>query len=292
MRSFEEYHPLAQFLYLLLVSTLAACFVHPYVTALSLLGAVALWLLRNGGRQMRTHLYYLLLLLVITLINPVFRHNGATVLFVLNHNPVTLESLLYGACSGAMLVSVLYWFRTFSQIMSADRLLYLFSKLSPRLGLIVSMALRYVPLFARQAARVHTMQKMLTGKDEDTLIDRGRSATGTVSVMTTWALERGVITADSMTARGYGVGRRTDYHLFRMRRGDIFLMLVTVLLAVVVIAGGACGRLTLKWYPTIPTPQHDVLAILSYIAYAALTLMPCVLEIGGKLRWKFLHSKI
>ena len=37
-------------------------------------------------------------------------------------------------------------------------------------------------------------------------------------------LENGIITADSMTARGYGIGRRSRFSLFRWRRGDALLL--------------------------------------------------------------------
>jgi energy-coupling factor transport system permease protein len=292
MRPFADYHPLPQFLYFLTVSILAACFVHPYTALLSLLGALTLWFVRNTTRHLRSHLGYLALFLLITLINPLFRHSGKTVLFFLNHNPVTLQALLYGACSATVLISVLYWFRTFSQIMSADKLLYLFARLSPRLGLIVSMALRYVPLFSRQSRRVQTVQRMLQGGREDTLIDRSRSAARTVSVMTTWALERGVITADSMVARGYGVGKRTDYHLFRMHKDDILLLLATLLLGGTVILGAAGGCFDTTWYPTIHLPTPTVMHTVSTVAYGILAFIPCILEIGGKLRWHTIQSKI
>ncbi|MBQ7336915.1 MAG: energy-coupling factor transporter transmembrane protein EcfT [Clostridia bacterium] len=292
MRSFEDYHPLAQFLYFLAVSFLATFFIHPCLTVLSVLGALSLYFVRNGDKNARSHVYYLLFFAVITLINPLFRHNGATVLFVLNHNPITLESLLYGVFSSGMLLSVMYWFRSLSQMMSADKLLYLFGKLSPRLALIVSMALRYVPLFVRQAKRVHTVQRTLGLYREENLIDNTRGAARTMSVMTTWALENGIITADSMSARGYGTTKRTIYHLFHMRRGDIALLCATVLLSATVLILAAFDCLEMSWYPYFTAPRTDAAALICYIAYGLLALLPTALEIGGRIRWKYLHSKI
>ena len=292
MRRFEDYHPLVQFLYFLAVSAPATFFLHPVLTVISLLGALALYLVRNGGKGARSHGYALLFFLALTAVNLLFRHNGATVLFVINHNPITLEALIYGAISGTMLLSVLYWFRSLSEIMTADRLLYLFGKLSPRLALIVSMALRYIPLFTKQAKRVHTVQRTLYLTRDDTLIDKSRAASKTMSVMTTWALENGMITADSMTARGYGVGRRTQYHLFHMRRGDVALLVSTLLLETGVLALASQGCLAMQWYPYVSAPRTDVMALICYAIYAILTVLPVVIEIGERIRWHYLHSKI
>lgn len=292
MRRFEDYHPLVQLLYFIAVSAPATFFLHPVLALISLFGAIALFLVRNGAKGGRSHLYSLLFFLVLTVVNLLFRHNGATVLFVINHNPVTLEALIYGAVSGVMLLSVLYWFRSLSQIMTADRLLYLFGKLSPRLALIVSMALRYIPLFTRQAKRVHTVQRTLYLSREDSLIDKTRAAGKTMSVMTTWALENGMITADSMTARGYGVGRRTAYHLFRMHRGDVALLVGTLLLEAGVMVLAAQGCLDMSWYPYVSAPQTDAMALICYAIYTILAGLPVAIEIGERIRWKYLHSKI
>ena len=117
MRRFEDYHPLVQLLYFLAVSAPVTFFLHPVLALLSLLGALALFLVRNGGRDARSYGYSLLFLLALTLVNLLFRHNGATVLFVINHNPVTLETLIYGAVSGVMtdIVLAAAWLRSISE---------------------------------------------------------------------------------------------------------------------------------------------------------------------------------
>ena len=292
MRRFEDYHPLALFLYFLAVGLLVTLFMHPCIVVLSLLGAISLWLVRNGGAGARSHLFYLAFFVIMVLVNLLFRHGGATVLLVLNHNPVTLESLLYGVFAGAMLISVMYWCRSLSQVMSADKLLYLFGKLSPRLALIVSMAMRYIPLFTRQAGRVQAVQRAMGEGQRDNLIDNTRASLKTVSVMTTWALENGIVTADSMAARGYGVGRRSVYHLFRWHPGDVVLLLAVLLLGMAVAILGGMGALRMVWYPYLAAISTAPAAVVAYVAYGMLAFLPTALEIGERARWKYLHSKI
>lgn len=90
-------------------------------------------------------------MLLTAILNPIFNHKGLTVLFYLKRNPVTLESVAYGAASGVMLGSVLLIFSCFNRIITDDKILYLFGRIIPSLAVVLSMALRFVPLFTTQA---------------------------------------------------------------------------------------------------------------------------------------------
>ncbi len=292
MKAFAEYHPIAQTIYFLTVSGIAMFSLHPVITVISLCGALLLFFIRNGTAQGKSHLYFLGMFLLLSLLNPLVSHRGATVLFVLNHNPVTLEALLYGICASANLLAVLYWLRSFTQIMTRDRLLYIFGKLSPKLSLVLSMALRYVSLFTQQAKKVTQTQKALGLYREDTLIDRFRSTMRVFSILLTWALENGIITADSMAARGYGVGKRTNFALFRFRKADALLLVCSLLLTGITCTGLALGKLQFTFYPVVTSAECTVLTIGSYLSYGLLAMLPAILETKEVLKWKFLLSKI
>lgn len=292
MRPFEDYNPFVHLVYFVSCSAIVMFFLQPVTVVLSLLGALSLFFVRRRLAEGRSHLYSLALFLVMALLNPLFNHNGATVLLLINHNPITLEAVFYGIFAAAMLLAVLYWFRTFSQIMSSDKLLYLFGGVSPKLALILSMALRYVPLFAKQAKRVNDTQRAMGLYREENLIDNTRAGARVFSVMVTWGLENGIVTADSMSARGYGVGKRTQYTLYRFYRTDVLLLCTTLLLLSIVVVGGALGALDMQWYPTLRLPRTDALALVTYVAYALLSFLPTILEIGERARWNCLQSRI
>lgn len=99
--------------------------------------------------------FILPLMLLTAILNPIFNHKGLTVLFYLKRNPVTLESVAYGAASGVMLGSVLLIFSCFNRIITDDKILYLFGRIIPSLAVVISMALRFVPLFTTQAKKSH-----------------------------------------------------------------------------------------------------------------------------------------
>lgn len=102
------------------------------------------------------------MLIVTALINPAFNHEGVTILTYLdNGNPLTLESITFGAASATMLITVISWFSCYNAVMTSDKFIYLFGKLIPALSLIFSMVLRFVPTFKAQFQRVSDSQNVL-----------------------------------------------------------------------------------------------------------------------------------
>ena len=292
MRSFENANPLALAVYFFAVSGISMFCMNPLLLFLSLTGAVLYYFVRSGRKRMKSHLWSLGLFLVLVVLNPLVSHNGVTVLFVLNHNPVTLEAAVYGIAAAGMILAVLYWFRSFTEIMTSDKLLYLFGKFSPKLALVLSMGLRYVPLFTRQAQKIGQTQTALGLYKDDNLIDRFRGAMRIFDVLVTWGLENGIITADSMTARGYGIGKRSHFSIFRFRRSDIVLLISTAfLLGVTVLAIGS-GSMDFTYYPAIRPTGYSHTALVGYIAYGILILIPTILEAEETIKWTFLQSKI
>lgn len=292
MKGTDSYNPVVIAIYFLAVTGIIMFCIEPVLLSLSLLGALLFYFLRNGGKNMRSHLFSLALFAVMALINPLVSHNGRTVLFVINDSPITLEALLYGVAAATMIISVLYWFRLFTQIMTSDRLLYVFGKLSPKLSLVISMGLRYVPLFGRQAKKIRQTQKALGLYKDRTLIDRARGDVRVFSVMTTWALENGIITADSMTARGYGIGRRSHFSIFKLRAKDLILLSLTIVFFAITCVCIALGALDFSFYPSAKWEALSSASVLGYVSYGALVLLPTFIEAEEIIRWKYLKSKI
>lgn len=101
----------------------------------------------KGRKTLFTHLLYMLPLAFLTaLINAAFNHEGATILVYLpGENPLTLESVVCSMCAAAMILSVVCWFSCYNEVMTSDKFIYLFGRVSPALSLIFSMTLRFVP---------------------------------------------------------------------------------------------------------------------------------------------------
>ncbi len=293
MNRFSTLHPTVAALYFLSVLLITMFAAHPLLSGLALLGGILFFL------KIQPHIHplkefggYLLLFLLIAVTNPLFSHNGVTPLFFLNGNPITLEAVLYGVELAVMLIAVVYWFRCFQQIMTTDKLLFLFGKASPKLSLLLSSAIRLIPLLKTQAAKIRQAQTAMGLYASESWTDRLKGTARVYSALITWALENAIDTGNSMKARGYGQKGRTTYSLYCFRAADAILLAVIGLLDAVVIAVLAAGGLDFSFYPAISAPPLTFYNLSAVAAFAVLSLLPFILEGKEELQWKYYRSKI
>ena len=292
MGSLKERHPGTVCVYFACVLLPVMFGINPVTAGLGLAGAMAFLPLAEKNLKRRSLLFYPGVVLASTLVNPLFNHNGRTVLFFLNRNPVTFESVLYGGVMGMIIAAALCWGRCFSRIMDTDRLLTVTGRLSPKAALILSMALRYIPLLRRQAEKTREAQTGLGLIREDNGIDRIRGHMRVFSGMVTWALENGIETADSMTARGYGSGRRTRYRLFVWELGDTAWTALSLLLLAGIGAARLGGAIGYTWYPDLIVPDPGWAGLAAYGGYGLLCFLAAGMEGRERRKWKSLRSGI
>ncbi len=292
MRTIEELHPAAIMIYFLAVTGIAMFCNYPYLLFCSFTGAVLYFIVRNKLNHCRYHFFSLILFLILTGINPLVSHNGVTVLFVLNDNPVTLEALLYGANASVMILAVLYWLRSFSQIMTSEKILCIFGTVSPKIALILSITLRFIPLLNEQSQKVSDTQKTLGYYQSDNIIDSVKEKGRILDIIITWILENGIITAASMEARGFGTGRRTSFSIYHIRKEDVIFIISILILSGIVILAVSRKQLEILFYPSIQMAEHSFMQTAGLLAYTGLVLLPSVLEAEAALKWKYLQSKI
>lgn len=290
MRSLENVSPLAALCFFSLAIGTVMFVKNPIIATVSLFFSVFYHFIRNGTKNMKSHVFSLIFFIVLTVLNPFFYHNGKTVLIIVGDMPVTLEALIYGASSAETVVAVIYWFRAFTSIMTEDKLLSLIGRVSPKFSLMLSTVLRFVPLFLRRAKECKSAQRVLGMYKEDNIIDSVRCGASVFSSVSGWALENGIVTADSMSARGYGAARRTSFSLYRSRGSDFILIAVIFALFAVTAAGILIGA-KFEFYPAIISPVGAP-NIISYVSYGLLCTVPSVCEIYEVSKWKYLESKI
>ena len=145
----QAIHPAVSLLYFTAVIVFAMFLMNPVCLTLSLLCSAATAVVLNGRKTVLFALKVIMpLALLAIVINPCVNHRGVTVLGYLPwNNPLTLESILFGVASAVMLSSTVLWFSSFHTVMTSDKLVFLFGKTLPALGLMLSMSLRFVPKF-------------------------------------------------------------------------------------------------------------------------------------------------
>lgn len=293
MRSACTLHPVTLLVYLVSVLLITMFAAVPSMSVIALLfGMVWSAILLPSRHPLREYSGMALLFVIVMLTNPLFSHNGVTVLFFLNNNPVTLEAVLYGAHLGAMLLGMLVWFRAFGAMLTEDKLLYMFGGISPRLALLLSMTLRLIPLLKSQAATLRIAQTTLGGFASDTWTDKCRATLRVYSALITHSLEHAIATGASMKARGYGLKGRRHFSRYTFRVRDAVWLVVILILDAAVIAALVAGKLTFSFYPSIVSAPFDAVHITSIAAFALLCAMPICAEIKEVLTWKYSLSKV
>jgi energy-coupling factor transport system permease protein len=285
----KSFNPWAQFLYFALTTGVAMFTSDLLLIIISLSGGF-LWGITVFGRGKRKfHLFALILFASLTIINPILSHKGETVLFVVNNTLITKESLVFGARNGLLAAALVYFFGIFSRLMTSDKILYLFGGISPRLALIISISLRHVPLLSDRAKSATAAQKTLGKYSETDIFSRIKSRLLVFDSVATWGLENGVITADSMAARGYGLGKRSNFSLFKFRTSDFIFMVFTIILfALSLFATTGDG---FEYYPLFTHGVMTGYRYVGYISYGILALTPIILEGKETLKWKYLISR-
>ena len=152
------------------------------------------------------------------------------------------------------------------------------------------MALRYIPLFAVQAKRVRDTQKVLGLYKEDNIADDIRGGARVFNVMVGWALENGIITADSMAARAYGSGRRSSYCRYRLRAADCAPLLLAAACGAAAVCAGISGAAAFSYYPVWGGVSPGFGVFGGVYALAAFAPSAYLLEV--RRRWNCLRSSI
>ena len=163
MSEFKRFHPIVNLLYFVSVIGFSCVFLHPLCLVISLSGALTYLILLKGIKSaMKTLLFVLFCFISTAIINPLFSHEGMTILcYFESGNPLTLESIIYGLCAGTMLSSVMCHFFCFNEVMTSDKFIYLFGRIIPSLSLVLSMTFRFVPRFLSQLKVIVNAEKCL-----------------------------------------------------------------------------------------------------------------------------------
>lgn len=293
--TFSTYHPVINFMYFMIVIGVSMFAIHPVFLTLSCMGGLAYYVYLKGRKAIKTCLWLVIpVFLISAVINPLFNHEGITLIcYFGTGNPLTLESIVYGMMSGLMLAAVLNWFSCYQWVMTSDKFVYLFGKMIPAMSLILSMIFRFIPRFRSQIEKISSAQKCI-GRDfsDGNLMQKARHGMRILSIMTTWALENSVETADSMKSRGYGLRGRTNFSIYRFDSRDKILSFFLAGGGVLVLWGIISNEVNFQCYPMIKINSLSKGAVVIYMIYGIICLLPIAINIAEDIKWRYLKSKI
>lgn len=291
---FCTYHPLVNTIYYTFVIGITMFSMSPAFVLVTLIGAWGYSVLLKGKSALKFNLFLSVpMVLVMMVVNTFFNNNGETILFYFNTSRVTLEALAFGFVGGLALVAVVVWFSSFNVVMTADKLIYLFGKVAPVLGLTLSMIFRFIPLLKSRFAEISLGQKCMgRGHDQGNFFQRARQIIKEISILIAWSLEASIESADSMEARGYGLKGRTSFHLFKMSQRDYVALIAMAVTGVPVAIGCALDLTNMYFFPKLTIPAWNLQTIAILVCYTLLISIPFIIDIVGELKWRQLDLEM
>lgn len=291
-------NPYVTLLYYCIVVGITMCSTNPLILLISFSGA-ALYV-QKQRRTGKAHAggnrgLSIVFIVCIAAANFLFVHKGATQLIFLNGKALTMEAAVYGIVFGFMMLNMFKWLSAFNKDMTSECSLYVFGRISPGLALVISMILRFIPLYRRQASAIAASQLAIGMGPDESISSKVKCSLRSLSILTTWALENSIDTAYSMQARGYGLGHRSSYSDYQLHKRDVFMLTALAMAFIIMIPGISGGMLSCTFYPKItledciPLRAGDlpgtVWNILLYVVFVAMVFVPVIFA-GGQGRYK------
>jgi energy-coupling factor transport system permease protein len=282
--AFSRMHPLVLFLYFAFVPVLTVMFRDPVMTAVSFAGAVAYYLICAGAEAFVKALRFMVPLTVAAvIINPLISHEGVTILMWLpSGNPLTYQSIWYGAEAAFMTDTVLIWFSCVSRVMTAEKYEALFAKRMPVLSLLLSMTVRSVPLYKKRFKAAYEASSG-SGKTSRAL----RSFRCVMSR----SIDDSMDTALSMRARGYGTSLKKTYNTASFTLRDAIVLAAVTGLSAFSVYAYVLHAVYFQFYPYIYRAPAGALKYITYVLYFILCIIPAAADIREVCRWHALKQK-
>lgn len=173
-------------------------------------------------------------------LNALTAHYGRTVLFSLPRaiplvgGPVTLEAVVYGFLSGLGLLAVVWVFATFNRAVDPYRLLRALPPVFFQTGVMLSIALTFVPQAATALREIREAQRIRGHRWRGV-----RDLVPLLLPLLTTGLERAAQMAESMEARGFGAAPLRSRRAWRW--GQVLLLPSLLLLLAGLLWRGFAG---------------------------------------------------
>lgn len=290
---FSLYHPIGLFVYLISVIVITMFTINPIMLFIALAGGITYVLTVTDIKGfLKGIIYEIPFFILIIITNPLFSHNGVTPLFFVNGNPITLEAILYGLDIGIMILAVIYWCKAYNIVFSDEKFIYLFGKTIPKLSLVLSMALKYIPLLKKQYKKMSDARKYMGYCNSGDYFHKLKNKLTIFSMLVTWSFETSLDTAMSMKIKGYGLKGRTHFHNFRFVYRDSILLIFTIIIDVIVFWGMATKITQFYFYPSVMVGELNLSSLCVYVAFGVLVFTPSFIEIKEKVKWKYYVERI
>lgn len=265
---------------------------NPIMLGISYMSGILLYLSLCGGKKTLIRVgLSLLFTLIIALLNPIFSRQGMTQLFAIGSLSVTLESLLYGVAIGVMFSSVMIWFGVINTLLDSDKICYIFSKYTPKIGTIMSVSLGLIPKYIAQYKKIDNNLKGLGLYKKANFIGKIRLKLHTLSTLITWSIESSLNLSNSMSARGYDLKGKRVFCKYAFGVSDLIMLLFSIGVGVTLLVFVGLGASSFYYYPTFKQIVWDKNVWIYFVTFCFMNIM-LVINLWERVKWQFTISKI
>ena len=290
--TFSGFHPVVNFIFFVAALGLTMFIQQPVYLLISMISGCAYLLYLQGKKGFFRQVGYLVpILVMMAIMNPMFNHEGVTVLWYLpNDNPITLEAICFGLASAVMMGASIVWFNCCNTVFTSDKIIYLFGRVIPALSLLISMTLRFVPRFKNFLQSVMRTQQAM--HKPENMKEKLQQALAAFSATVSWAMEQSIVSADSMKSRGYGGLGRTAFSIYIFEKRDGITIALLALLCAGATIPHLIGLMGWVYYPSLTGDLLGPVQIMAYLCYGGMCNLPLMINLMEDRKWNALRSKI
>lgn len=293
--SINKLHSVSIILYFGGLLCLSAIFSNPICEIIVLIGVVSCALLADKKGTIQNLLHFCLpISFLIILINPIFNHNGITVMFYIFDNPITFEAFFYGIYFALSFCIIVVSFNLFTFFVDSDKLQYL---LKGKFSIIADVLCLSLGLIPRLQKKLRLMREYKSiekkGKEEKGIKQYFYRSTKELTALLSWSIEDVSSMLFSMRARGYGNVGKTKLKRYKFRNTDFVFILFTIFLLMFLIYFKFVFQISrFRFYPIYESISFDFKYSLIYLLIFIYSFLPIFFEMEESLKWKYLKSKI
>ncbi|MRG85768.1 energy-coupling factor transporter transmembrane component T [Salinibacillus xinjiangensis] len=253
VRGFKSFHPIVLLVYYIFLIAGLMLYQHPVFLFVAGCFVTLINLLLDGGKQIKKWGLMIFIMCIFSIIlTPLFNQRGNQILFYVFNNQVMLEGIIQGVMIAFTLFGIIAIFITFNMVITPEKFLFLFSKWFPQWALLIMLSMRFVPLLRRRLKEIQEVQQLKgVSVKNGNIKQRAKNGMLIIQILLTWSLEESIQTGDSMTARGYGFGKRSKYQPFYMRKRDLVALGYIVCTGLTVLFGWWLGDGVLTLLPIL-----------------------------------------
>lgn len=285
---FESCHPAVNFIFFAVAIYGSVTFTHPIFLTIAYTCAFAYSAKRGGKKAVMFNLILLPLVFAFALYYTSYHHFGVTVLaqnFIGNN--LTVESFVYGLTIGLRTVMVCMWCSCLFRVVSSDKVVYLFGKISPRLSLFLTILLRLIPRLRLEAGRINLAQKGIgRGSNQGNIFQRFVNCLRIFSMLITWMIQALALEADSMKSRGSMLRGRTAFSIYRFDNRDRAFVIAMFSGIILTGMGLILGATEMFYNPRIIWKPLTAVSVVTALGYVFLCLLPIGLELWTEYRFR------